>query len=66
MNKLKFLRDRFNLTQLDVSMQSGVNIDTIRKWESGQNDIRNANVSNVKAVADVFGVSIEELITDDE
>ena len=25
MNKLKFLRDRNNLTQLDVSMQSGVN-----------------------------------------
>ena len=66
MSKLKSLRDRFNMTQLDVSMQSGVNIDTIRKWETGINDIRNANVSNVKAVADVFGVSIEELITDDE
>ena len=66
MNKLKFLRDRNNLTQLDVSMQSGVNIDTIRKWENGMNNIRNANVSNVKAVAEVFGVSIEELITDDE
>lgn len=66
MNKLKFLRDRNNLTQLDVSIQSGVNIDTIRKWESGINDIKNANVSKVKAVADVFGVTIEELITDDE
>ena len=66
MNKLKFLRDRFNMTQLDVSKESGVNIDTIRKWENGMNDIRNANVSNVKAVADVFGVTIEELITDDE
>lgn len=66
MSKLKSLRDRNNLTQLDVSMQSGVNIDTIRKWENGMNNIRNANVSNVKAVAEVFGVSIEELITDDE
>ena len=66
MSKIKFLRDRFNMTQLDVSKESGVNIDTIRKWENGINDIRNANVSNVKAVAGVFGVSIEELITDDE
>ena len=49
MNKLKFLRDRNNLTQLDVSIQSGVNIDTIRKWESGINDIKNANESKVKA-----------------
>lgn len=66
MNKLKILRDRNNLTQLYVSMQSGVHIDTIRNWENGINNIRNANVSNVKADADVFGVSIEELIIDDE
>lgn len=66
MSKIKSLREKFNMTQQDVSNESGVNIDTIRKWESGANDIKNANVSKVQAVADVFGVSIEELITDDE
>ena len=66
MSKLKALRERFKLTQQELSNKSGVNIDTIRKWENGMNNIRNANVSKVKAVADVFEVSIEELITDDE
>ena len=62
MTFLQQLRKERGYTQQDLSSLSEVAISTIQKLESGVNDIRNANVSIVMALARVLNISVEELI----
>lgn len=65
MSKIKKLREKLEMSQTELADKSKIKIDTIRKWEYDLIDIKNANVSKVQAVANVFGITIEELITDE-
>ena len=62
MTFLQQLRKERGYTQQDLCSLSGVGISTIQKLERGVNDIRNANVSIVMALARALNISVEELI----
>ena len=62
MTFLQQLRKEKGYTQQDLSSLSEVAISTIQKLESGVNNIRNANVSIVMALARALNISVEELI----
>ena len=62
MTFLQQLRKERGYTQQDLCSLSGVAISTIQKLESGVNDIKNANVSIVMALARALNISVEELI----
>lgn len=66
MTALQQIRKEKGYTQQDLCNLSGVSISTIQKLESGVNDIRNANVSIVMALARVLNISVEELIKQSE
>ena len=66
MTFLQQLRKERGYTQQDLCSLSGVAISTIQKLESGVNDIRNANVSIVIALARALNISVEELISQSE
>lgn len=62
MTALQQIRKEKGYTQQDLCNLSGVSISTIQKLESGVNNIRNANVSIVMALARALNISVEELI----
>ena len=66
MNRLQELRKQCGYTQQDLCNLSGVNISTIQKLERGANDIDNANVSIVMALAKTLNTTVEELIRQSE
>lgn len=55
---LKELRARKNKTQTEVAIDLGVSLQTYHAWER---DISNISVSKVLALADYFGVTLDEL-----
>ena len=66
MTFLQQLRKEKGYTQQDLCSLSGVAISTIQKLESGVNNIRNANVSIVMALARALNISVEELVKQSE
>lgn len=64
MNKLKELRLKNNLTQLELSQKTGVNIRTIQNFEQGQNDLKSANVGTVYKILQVLNTTIEDYFKD--
>ncbi len=55
---LKELRARKNITQMQAASDLGVSVQTYNAWEK---DISNVAISKVMAVADYFGVPINEI-----
>ncbi len=55
---LKELRARKNETQEEVAKNLGISIQTYNAWEK---DISNIAVSKVYALAEYFGVTIDEI-----
>lgn len=55
---LKELRARKNKTQIEVARDLGISYQTYNAWEQ---DISNVGVSKVYAVAEYFGVTIDEI-----
>ncbi len=53
------LRKRANLTQEDVSARLNITPQAVSKWE---NDISAPDISSLSEIADIFGVSIDELL----
>ena len=51
------------MSQDELAMKIGVSVDSIRRWESGSRDPR---LANVYAIADALGVSVVELLCDEE
>ena len=56
---IKFHRTRCKMTQEFVAEQLGVSRQAVSKWESGTSD---PSTSNLLALANLFGVSAEELL----
>lgn len=55
---LRELRARMNWTQKETADKLGVSLPTYNAWEK---DISNVAVSKVNAVANLFGVGLDEI-----
>lgn len=60
--KLRELREKAGMTRSQLAGKSGVSPDTIKSYEYGVRDIQDASYRTIKKLADVFGVSVEELV----
>lgn len=61
-NKLRQLRQDAGLTQLDLAVAAGMQPQTVNRLEAGKNP--HPRVSTAAALAQVLGVTIEDLLTD--
>lgn len=61
--KIRDLRDDFRMTQADLAKELGVAISTVSAWEHGKAD---PSWLNAICLADLFGVSLDELAGRDE
>ena len=66
LNKLQQFRKEKGLTQQELSMLSGIQLNTIKALEQGVSQLSNAKASSVRALAKVLDITMEEIITDDE
>lgn len=62
-NKLKELRKRNGITQLELSEKLGIGQSTIGMYETG---IRKPSYEVIKRIADYFNVTVDYLISDDD
>ena len=56
--KIQELRQARGLSEDDLSYRMGVDVATVRRWESGEEDISTGSLSQL---ADTLGVSQDEL-----
>ncbi len=61
-NMLRFYRNMYGLTQMELAVQSGVSIRNIQKYESEGHFLLNAKVDTVAKLAKTLKISIEKLI----
>lgn len=59
---LKELRVCYNLSQKQLSIKSGLSINTIQALEQGKRDITKMKMENIKKLMNVFGNDILKLI----
>ncbi len=60
---LRYLRKKFNMSQEALAEKLGYkSFTTIQKWESG---ISEPSISTVKVIADIFNVTMNQLINED-
>ena len=59
MERLKYLRKIYNVTQEDLAQYLGVKRNTISDWESGNSE---PNIENIILIADYFNVTIDYLL----
>ena len=62
-NRIRFLREKLGLTQLQVSNSVLVSSQAVSKWERGENA---PDLSLLPDLAKLFGVSIDYLLTGEE
>lgn len=60
--KIKLYRENLNMTQNEIAEVLGVKSTTISKYESG---ILEPNIESLKNLSELFNVSIDELLKDD-
>lgn len=58
-NFIRELRTKKRLSQKDLANQLGVTVAAVSKWENGKNI---PDISNLKAIAELFEVSLTEII----
>ena len=61
--KIKLYRENKKMTQLEIAKYLSVKPATISKYESGTLE---PNIESLKKIAEIFGVSIDELLKDEE
>ena len=57
--KIYAIKDKKKITLVEIANRSGLSRDAIMRW-----DVNSPSVANLKKVADVLEVPIEELIGD--
>ena len=57
--KIKDLRRKYNISQEKLAFEIGVSRQSVTKWES---DAGLPDIDNLKALATLFNVSIDELL----
>lgn len=63
MNSLKVERLRLNLTQIDLAELLGASPSTLSKLETGKVGLDALKISQIMRLADLFGVTVDELIS---
>lgn len=63
--KLKTLREQKGFTQQQLASKSGVNIQTLRKYEQGVKNINNAKLKTILKLAICLECSLSDILTDD-
>ena len=63
--KLKTLREQKGFTQQELASKSGVNIQTLRKYEQGTKNINNARLKTILKLAICLECSLSDILTDD-
>lgn len=58
-NELKYQREIAGLTQSELARKTGIAQATISRWED---DLRIPNIENCLLLANLYGISIDELI----
>jgi len=58
-SSIKHLRKRYNVTQKDLAQWLGVSRQAISMWEANKREIK---ASTLNKIANVFGVSLDEVI----
>lgn len=61
-NMLRFYRNMYGLTQMELAVQSGVSVRNIQKYEGEGHFLLNAKVDTVAKLAKTLKISIEKLI----
>ena len=62
-NNLRYLRKKYDMSQEDLANKLGYkSFTTIQKWESG---VSEPSVSMVKKIAELFGVTMDQITNDD-
>lgn len=64
--KLKTLREKAGLTQHELANKSGVNIQTLRKYEQGTKNINNARLKTILKLAITLNCNISDILTDND
>lgn len=62
MNKLKEIRTKNGLTQLQLAQKSGLSIQNIKKLENKDTNLTNCKYETLEKLAKCLKVSIEKLI----
>lgn len=57
--KIKYLRRKYNISQEKLAFEIGVSRQSVTKWES---DAGLPDIDNLKALATLFNISIDELL----
>lgn len=57
-NNLKYLRNKFNMTQEDLAKKMDKDYSTIGKWELGQ---RNPIMADMLKLANIFNIEVQDL-----
>lgn len=58
----KELMESYGYSQRELSRLSGVNLTTIAALSRGERDFKVIHVGNAQKIAEVFGMSIEDII----
>lgn len=62
MENLKRLRKEKNMSQTELAVRLGVKQNTVSSWEKG---VRHPGLRMLLALANVFGCTVDELITNE-
>lgn len=59
------LRELKQLTQEQLAQKSGISVRTIVSYENNQSKLRKASYENLKSIANVLNVSVDDIFLDD-
>lgn len=59
MNNIRYLRQKHNMTQVELAAKLGVNQTTLSGWETGN---KNPELARAVRMADFFEVSLDYLL----
>lgn len=62
MTNLKRYRENKNLSQRQLSEQTGVNLRTLQDYEQGRKPLGQAAALTVLSIAKALGVTVEDLV----
>lgn len=63
MKRIKELREQRHMSQMELAREIGVSQVCLSRYETGE---RSPSYSTIKAIARVFGCSVDELLSDTE
>ena len=62
MTYIKYMRTKLKLNISEMAMNTGIPLTTYQRMEAGVVDLNNQKYKQVKALADFFDITVDELI----